>query len=105
MSISSRACAWAMAALSCALPWPLLAAPLDTPHASSSNPADAGSPVPAVVYQSPLSSLRRLGTPEVSNWRQSNDVVLQRGGWRHYAKQAQSPASPASLPEVGHTEK
>lgn len=104
MSISSWACAWAMAALSCALPWPLAAASLD-PRQVPAHPADAVSPVPAVVYQSPFSSLRRPGTPEVSNWRQSNEVVLQRGGWRQYAKQAQSPASSASTPDVGQGDK
>lgn len=104
MSISSWACAWAMAAFCSAMPWPIFAAPLDTRHASP-NPADAGSPVPAVVYQSPLADLRRLGTPDVANWRQSNDVVLQRGGWRQYARQAQSPASSASSPHAGHGDK
>lgn len=115
MSMTTRAGAWAMvAALSIAAPRPLWAA-LDAPpqpvteQTTTSkpppNPADPGAVVPAMTYRSPFTGLRRLGTPDVTNWRDNNDLVLQRGGWRQYARQAQgvqTPASPASSPHAGH---
>jgi hypothetical protein len=120
MSMPTRAAAWAMvAALTSAAPWSLLAAPLSSSVTQiAADPANPVASVPAVVYRSPFAHVRPLGTPDVADWRQSNDLVLQRGGWRQYARQAQSAApldgqvpaaqpTPTSVPSphAGHGDK
>ena len=67
----------------------------------SADPADPSAAVPATLYRSPFAGYRVQAAPPVAPWRESNDRVLQRGGWRAYAKQAASadataPATPAT---------
>jgi hypothetical protein len=80
---------------------------------ASADPADPHAAVPVVGYQSPFTHVRKLNDAEVGDWRQTNAVVLTRGGWRTYAKEAQKPepsasspvnASPSSAPHAGHSD-
>jgi hypothetical protein len=75
----------------------LLAACLSAALAQQVQPSDPAASVPAQRYQSPISSLRPMVQATVAPWRQSNDTVLQRGGWKAYAKAAQAPDDAPSL--------
>jgi hypothetical protein len=59
-------------------------------------PTDPAASVPAQRYQSPLSGVRPMVPATVQPWRQSNDIVRQRGGWKAYAKAAQAHEGAAS---------
>jgi hypothetical protein len=73
------------------------------------DPADPKARVPAVIYQSPLQTDQRFEEPAVAPWRQSNEQVRQRGGWRgsiHDAPPADTAApvaAAASAPKPGHS--
>ncbi|CAH0353351.1 MAG: hypothetical protein V4532_17605 [Pseudomonadota bacterium] len=126
MSISSQAFAWRMAAaltgmaaaagmlapVHAAVPGALPGAP-SSPTPDPMDPADPHAAVPTLGYQSPFARVRKLNDAEVGDWRKTNEVVLTRGGWRHYAQEAQKPepsassptsASPSSAPHAGHSE-
>lgn len=61
------------------------------------DPADPKAPAPAALYRSPLSLYQAFAEPQVAPWRESNELVRQRGGWRVYAREAREPdaAQPA----------
>jgi len=63
--------------------------PADTPHRA--DPLDAGTPVPSVVYHSPLMGYRGMSTETPTPWVEANETVNRIGGWRAYARQAQQP--------------
>lgn len=127
MSISSQALAWRMAAAltgmaaAVGLLVPahaaISAAPPSAPSSAMLDPMDPADPyaaVPTVGYQSPFARVRKLNDAQVGDWRQTNAVVLTRGGWRNYAQEAQKPepsastpnsASPSSAPHAGHSER
>ncbi|MDL2336791.1 MAG: hypothetical protein QFE16_03025, partial [Pseudomonadota bacterium] len=108
--------AWAVAGFQC-----LAAAAQTTAPAAGAavvtarpDPADASAPVPSAIYRSPLTGYQAHAEPQVAPWRDSNDVVRQRGGWRAYAREARGPAAagapladvPASAPTTaapGHS--
>ena len=71
-----------------------LAQPISVQRAE---PADPKAAVPALVYRSSLSRYRSFTEPDVAPWRETNEVVRQRGGWRAYAREAREPA-PATPP-------
>lgn len=52
------------------------------------DPADPKAPVPAASYLSPLRAYRGFAEPPVAPWRETNELVRQRGGWRAYAREA-----------------
>ena len=60
------------------------------------DPADPRAAVPTLVYRSPLGRYQAFTEAEVAPWRETNEQVRQRGGWRTYAREAQAPASPAA---------
>ena len=66
------------------------------------DPADARAPVPALAYRSSLNLYRAFTEPEVAPWRETNELVGQRGGWRAYAREAReadaAQAPPPSAP-------
>lgn len=66
--------------------------------AQRQDPADPHAAVPTWVYQSPLSRYQAFTEAQVAPWRETNEQVRQRGGWRAYAREAQAPASSASAP-------
>ncbi|TRZ67435.1 MAG: hypothetical protein D4S02_05195 [Rhodocyclaceae bacterium] len=77
-------------------------------------PRNAMSDVPVVVYQSALSGYRAFQDEKISSWQASNDNVARIGGWRVYAREARepesaprdtahdTPATPAGHPHAGH---
>ena len=67
-------------------------------------PADPRAAVPALLYRSSLSHYQAFADAEVAPWRETNEQVRQRGGWRAYAREAQAPAIAASaLPAAAPT--
>ena len=69
-----------------------------TAKANRPDPADAKAPVPSALYASPLRAYQAFAEPQVAPWRETNDLVHQRGGWRSYAREAREPdtARPAA---------
>lgn len=66
------------------------------PASARSDPADPKAPVPAALYASPLRAFQGFAEPQVAPWRETNELVRQRGGWRAYAREAREPDVPAS---------
>ena len=64
------------------------------PASARSDPADPKAPVPAALYVSPLRAYQGFAEPQVAPWRETNDLVRQRGGWRAYAREAREPDAP-----------
>ena len=62
------------------------------------DPADPKALVPTAAYSSPLRAYQRFAEPPVAPWRETNELVGQRGGWRTYAREANDPgaAQPAA---------
>ena len=71
---------------------------LEPPSAPRSDPADPKAVIPATVYRSSLGRYQAFTEPDVAPWRETNELVRQRGGWRAYAREAREPASPPSPP-------
>lgn len=69
-----------------------------TPASLRAEPADPKAPVPAARYVSPLRAYQGFAEPQVAPWRETNELVRQRGGWRAYAREAREPdaAQPAA---------
>ncbi len=71
--------------------------------AARPNPLNASAAVPAMTYQSPLATFATSAGTRSENqplaWREANDNVARIGGWRVYAREAQtSDAAPAAAP-------
>ena len=80
---------------------PAAQVPSSTP-ASRADPADPKAPVPAALYASPLRTYQRFAEPAVAPWRDTNEAVRQRGGWREYAREGRdAPAGEAAPPAPG----
>ena len=60
------------------------------------DPADPKAALPATAYRSSLSRYQGFTEPDVAPWRETNELVRQRGGWRAYAREAREPASTAA---------
>ena len=69
------------------------------------DPADPKARVPSALYVSPLRAYQAFSEPQVAPWRETNELVRLRGGWRAYAREAREPdaAAPAAKPaSSGH---
>ncbi|MDO9312969.1 MAG: hypothetical protein Q7T97_00300 [Burkholderiaceae bacterium] len=83
-----------------------LASVVATPQA-----ADPTAAIPAALYRSPFAGYRSLSETTVAPWRDTNERVRQRGGWRAYAREANGSASPSASapaqtpasPDSGHS--
>ena len=71
---------------------------LEPPSVQRADPADPKTATPALVYRSSLSRYQAFTEPDVAPWRETNDLVRQRGGWRAYAREAREPASTTTSP-------
>lgn len=60
-------------------------------------PLDARADTTKLRYESTFAQDRRLAPDPVGDWQANNQTVLQIGGWRAYARQAQQP-DPADGP-------
>ena len=67
-------------------------------QAPRTDPANSQAAVPPLAYRSPFSEYKALAAPEVTPWRAANDLVLQRGGWRAYAREASAPGAASATP-------
>lgn len=65
--------------------------------ADAPDPADPRAGIRPLKYQSVLASRPLPDTPEVADWRTSNERVRAVGGWKAYLKQVQAP-DPAPAP-------
>lgn len=74
---------------------PAQASPAAAPAVSGAAPqaADPQAPVPAAPYRSPFTGYQAFSASPVAPWRDTNEQVRQRGGWRAYAREASEPAS------------
>jgi hypothetical protein len=65
--------------------------------------ADPEAATAPLVHRSALQSYRRAGgdDPPAVAWREANDTVGRIGGWRAYAREAQSGATPAPAAPAG----
>ena len=88
------------AALGCAAQAPSSPKSPEPALAQRQDPADPRAAVPTWVYQSPLSRYQAFTEAQVAPWRDTNEQVRQRGGWRAYAREAQAPESAASAPPL-----
>lgn len=68
------------------------------PASTRAEPADPKAPVPAALYVSPMRAYQGFAEPQVAPWRETNELVRQRGGWRAYAREAREPDAPQSAP-------
>ncbi|MEY2875709.1 MAG: hypothetical protein RLZZ373_3080 [Pseudomonadota bacterium] len=67
--------------------------------AQTGDPTDPGARVRPLVHRSTLVGRTAPGTPEVADWRTTNERVRAVGGWKAYLKQVQAP-DPAPTPEA-----
>ena len=65
---------------------------------AKADPLDPQASVPALIYQSPFTQYRSLGSQELISWREANENVARIGGWRVYLRQAQQPVEPQNKP-------
>lgn len=71
--------------------------------APAADPTDAAAAVPGAPYRSAFSAYKPDADTATAPWRDTNQRVRQRGGWRAYAREAaasdaaQAP-TPASAP-------
>jgi hypothetical protein len=63
------------------------------------DPLDASASAPSASHRSAFKEYHRFDDAPAVRWRDANDTVDRIGGWRSYAREAQSPAtSPAAAP-------
>ena len=65
------------------------------------DPANAKAVTPALVYQSSLGQYQPFTEPDVAPWRETNQIVRERGGWKVYAREAPQPASTVTPTTAG----
>lgn len=97
---------WAIASLQLVLAPAQAQTPTAAPAVSAAkgnrpDPADPAAQVPSALYASPLRAYQAYAEPQIAPWRDTNDLVRQRGGWRAYAREAREldaarPAAPAA---------
>lgn len=69
--------------------------------AQSGDPADPGVRVRPLTHRSILAGRPAPDTPEVADWRATNERVRTVGGWKSYLKQVQQPdPAPTPTPEA-----
>ncbi len=101
LALASLALALALALEQARAQTPAAAPSGPTSSSARADPADPKAPVPAASYPSPLRAYRAFAEAPVGPWRESNERVRQRGGWRAYAREvdeaeAAPPAAPAA---------
>jgi hypothetical protein len=65
--------------------------------ADAADAADAGVPVPILIYRSPLPATPRAKPVDAGSWRDANDTTARIGGWRAYLREAQTPEPASTL--------
>lgn len=86
----------------------LAALPVLIAWAAVAQPAPASSPPPSLSFRSAMEGYQPFADEKAIPWKEANDTVHQRGGWRGYAKEASeeggAQAAPATDtdPHAGH---
>ena len=75
----------------------LIAGSIAAVHAQPAAPTRAASSAASDAYRSAFEGYRPFADQALAPWKQTNDTVRDVGGWRAYAREAQSAAS-ASAP-------
>lgn len=79
----------------------LLCAPVAAQTTARPDPLTANAAVPAVTYLSPFAAYRRASDDaKPLGWREANDATARIGGWRVYAREAQSPEPTAAASQA-----
>lgn len=63
-------------------------------------PATAAEPAAALSFRSAMDGYKPFADEKPVPWKEANDTVHQRGGWRAYAKEAAAGAD--ADPHAGH---
>jgi hypothetical protein len=71
------------------------------PAAARPDPVDAKAAVAAMRYRSSLSDYKAFAEPAVARWRETNERVRERGGWRAYAREARETGTAREARETG----
>jgi hypothetical protein len=82
---------------------PITASPsVATRAATTPTAADAQAAIPKLNYRSPFAAYQADRAEEPRSWREVNDRVGAIGGWRAYAREAQTatPTPPAAVPQA-----
>ena len=70
-------------------------------------PATAAEPAAALSFRSAMDGYKPFADEKPVPWKEANDTVHQRGGWRAYAKEStgevDDKSSEASGPHTGHS--
>jgi hypothetical protein len=84
-----------------ALALAFVALPAIAQSGDPAHPADPGVRVRPLTHRSTLAGRPAPDTPEVADWRATNERVRAVGGWKAYLKQVQAPdPAPTPTPEV-----
>ena len=59
-------------------------------YAQSTAPEDGIGKAATTVYRSAFEGYRAYADEPVADWKEANDTAARIGGWREYARQAQS---------------
>jgi hypothetical protein len=81
----------------------LLAAVGASAQAPKADAADPAASVPAATHRSAFADYRRLADPPPADWKGANQTVERIGGWRAYAREANTPAPAASAASAPDT--
>ena len=80
-----------------------------TPGApSNDSPLNMRAPISPQRYDSAFQNYRPFEQQEIHHWQEANDEVGRIGGWKAYAKEAQSggeskdASNPSADPHAGH---
>ena len=74
-----------------------------TAYAQTTVPKSDTSKTIAMPYQSAFEGYRAYADELVADWKTANDTAARIGGWREYAKQAQSEVGTPPRPVVPET--
>lgn len=74
------------------------ATPPSAPKAPTHPALDPRAAVPPAVHRSAFDTYQPQRDTATASWKASNDTVGRIGGWRTYAREAQSATAPASAP-------
>lgn len=70
-------------------------------------PATAAAPAAALSFRSAMDGYKPFADEKPVPWKEANETVHQRGGWRAYAKEgageADDKSSGAADPHAGHS--
>ena len=64
------------------------------------DPNDPAAVIPTAQYRSSFDRYKKMSDEAILPWKESNDLVGRIGGWRVYAREAESTDAPAPAPST-----